>query len=151
MGARLAGLTVVGVVVALVGVGTPVGYFLFVYGCGQKEDRLMEALEQDLVLDGGPAGAGGSEPYKGCDDDDLWVYAGSNHPYEGTKQTALTHFREAARKNGWQPYGDSGTGSGPDCFTKSIGGTTAYFTVEGPSDGVVTAEIIADHAGTDWC
>ncbi|MFI9580616.1 hypothetical protein ACIHCQ_01935 [Streptomyces sp. NPDC052236] len=38
-----------------------------------------------------------------------------------------------------------------DCFTKSVGGTTVYLTLESPAEGTLQVEIVADHAGSEWC
>ncbi|MER5990549.1 hypothetical protein [Streptomyces viridosporus] len=37
------------------------------------------------------------------------------------------------------------------CFTESMGGTTAYLGVEGPDDGLLHVEIVADRAGSQRC
>ncbi len=148
MGILLAGLVAVPVVML---VGVPAGYFLFVYGCGEQEDRLAETMAGDPVLDAGPAGAGKGVPYKGCDDDDLFVSVGREYKHGASLRSTLVHYREAAQANGWRPSGARGDDSVSDCFTKRMGGTTAYLTVNGPDNGTVRVEIIADRAGSDWC
>ncbi|MEV0226915.1 hypothetical protein [Streptomyces sp. NPDC050704] len=150
VGIKSAGLAVLAAAV-VVTVGIPAGYFLVVYGCGEKEDRLAAAIAGDPVLDAGPAGAGQGRPYKGCDDDDLWVYAGNSYSYGGSRESALVHYRDAAQANGWRPRDSASAASGSDCFTKRIGGTTAYLDVEDAGDGSVLVEIVADRTGSDWC
>ncbi|MEE1757008.1 hypothetical protein [Streptomyces sp. SP18CS02] len=146
VGMLLSGL----VAVAVAMFGVPVGYFVFVYGCGKQEDRLAETIAGDPVLADGPAGAGEGTPYQGCDDDDLFVYAGKDYPYGASRQGALAHYQESARAHGWRPR--TAPGEAPaDCFTKRIGGTTAYLTLEGPDDGALRMEIVADRADSDWC
>ncbi|MYV52529.1 hypothetical protein GT042_08450 [Streptomyces sp. SID3212] len=105
----------------------------------------------DPVLGATPAAAEKGEPYRGCDDDDLFVYAGTDYRYGGTRQSVLDHYRESAQANGWRSRPVRGDESVSDCFTKRIGGTTAYLTVQGPENGTVQAEIVADHARSDWC
>jgi hypothetical protein len=133
-------------------VKSPVGYFLFEYGCGSGEERLGEALAGEAVLDGpAPEGSGGGESYQECDDDDLFVVAGRSYAYTGSRSSALAHYRDLAAASGWRAVsGDDGVGGG-DCFGKPVGGTTAYLTVEGPAEGVLHVEIVADRGGGDWC
>lgn len=121
--------------------------FLMEYGCGGEEDRLGEALAGDAVLDDEPDGAGAGEAYDGCDDDDLFVVAGKSYTYDEGQgrgresdvvvhESVLAHYRDAAQAHGWR-YRSSG------CFSKSIDGTTAYLTIDGPTGGVLDVGIIA--------
>ncbi len=132
-------------------VGEPVRYFLFSYGCGEAEDRLSEAIARDPVLDTLPAGAGEGERYEECDDDDLFVSVGTEFPYDASRRSVLVHYRETARANGWQPLPTGTDGSPPDCFSKRIGGTTAFLSVYGPDNGMASVGITADHSGSNWC
>ncbi|MFE4176800.1 hypothetical protein ACFRR7_32955 [Streptomyces sp. NPDC056909] len=148
VGPLLTGLVVVPVVML---VAVPVGYFVFMYGCGEAEDRLTEAIAGDPVLDARPAGAAKEQPYDGCDDDDLFVYAGTDYSYHAPRQSVLGHYEETARANGWRPRATSEDGAAADCFVKRIDGTTAYLTVDGPDNGKVHVSITADRAGSEWC
>ncbi|MEV7684124.1 hypothetical protein AB0O64_37150 [Streptomyces sp. NPDC088341] len=148
VGPLLTGLVVVPVVML---VAVPVGYFVFMYGCGEAEDRLTEAIAGDPVLDARPAGAGKEQPYDGCDDDSLFVYVGTDYAYHAPRQSVLGHYEETARANGWRPRATSEDGAAADCFVKRIDGTTAYLTVDGPDNGKVEVSIIADRAGSEWC
>ncbi|SCF92294.1 hypothetical protein GA0115259_104884 [Streptomyces sp. MnatMP-M17] len=148
MGLLVAGLIAVPMVMF---VGEPIRYFLFTYGCREEEDRLAEALAGDPVLDAPPTGAGKAETYKGCDDDDLFVWVGTEFPYDASRQSVLVHYRETARANGWQPQATDADGRPSDCFTKRIGGTTAYLSVYGPDNGKAGVGITADQAGSEWC
>ncbi|WP_245685519.1 hypothetical protein [Streptomyces yerevanensis] len=129
---------------AFVVVGSPLGYFLFEYGCRAEEDRLGEVLAGESVLGARPEGAGEGEPYQGCDDDDLFVVAGTSYAYGEPRESVLAHYRKAALAEGWRVRTK-------DCFAKRIDGTTAYLTVEGPTDGSLQVEIVADRDDSDWC
>jgi hypothetical protein len=147
VGTSLAGLlAAVGLLgtAAFVAVGAPLGYFLFEYGCGAEEDRFGEVLAGESVLGARPKGAGEGEPYQGCDDDDLFVVAGTSYAYGGPRESVLAHYREAALAEGWQVRAE-------DCFAKRIDGTTAYLTVEGPTGGSLQIEIIVDRDDSHWC
>ncbi|WP_338897518.1 hypothetical protein WBG99_19485 [Streptomyces sp. TG1A-60] len=136
---------VVMVVMGLVVVGVPVGYFLFVYGCGREEERLGEALAGDPVLGEGVEGVRAEESYQGCDDDDLFVVAGKSYRYGGDRKSVLAHYREAAPAHGWR-YRTN------DCFTKSIDGAVASLTLHGPADGSLQVEIVAVREDPEpWC
>lgn len=146
VGISLAGLAIAGLLgaAAYVAVGSPVAYFLFEHGCRAEEESLGEALAAESVLDAPPEGAGERESYQECDDDDLFVVAGKSYAYGGSRNGALAHYRDAARAAGWRGHAE-------DCFTRRIDGTTAYLTVEGPADGTLHVEIIADREGSRWC
>lgn len=139
VGKSAAGLVAV---VALVVVGVPAGYLLIDYGCGGAEQRLGEALAADPVLDDGPDGAEPQESYQECDDDDLFVVAGTAYRFGGSRGQGLSHYRDAAEAHGWR-YRTS------DCFTKSIDGTLAQLTVVGPADGSLHVEIIAQRDSSE--
>ncbi|MDX3135366.1 hypothetical protein PV367_37505 [Streptomyces europaeiscabiei] len=139
--------------VKVVDVAIPEVGFLMEYGCGDAEDRLGEALAGDAVLDDEPDGAGAGEAYDGCDDDDLFVVAGKSYTYDEGQgrgresdvlvhESVLAHYRDAAQANGWR-YRSSG------CFSKSIDGTTAYLTIDGPADGALDVEIIATRESSE--
>ncbi|MFF8957921.1 hypothetical protein [Streptomyces sp. NPDC014894] len=137
---------------ALLVVALPAGYFLVSYGCGDREDRLAAALAGDPVLDAVPDGAGKREEYRSCDDDDLFVSVGESFSYGDSRAVVLGHYREAARANGWRPHTSSGGKPVPDCFTKRLDGTTAYFDVTVADGGPVELSITADHQDADsWC
>ncbi|MEU4657347.1 hypothetical protein AB0G32_25990 [Streptomyces sp. NPDC023723] len=148
---RMAGISLSGLLLTagLLGlthqaVGEPAWNLLFEYGCGDPEDRLGEALAADAVLAAGPAGAGTGRPYRSCDDDDLFVVAGASYRYPGTGASVRAHYRTAAPAQGWRPRTDA-------CYTKRIGGTTAYLTLEEPAGRELAVEIIADRDGGAWC
>lgn len=130
---------------AFVVVESPVGYFLFEYGCGDAEDQLGEVLAGESVLEAAPEGSRGGESHRDCDDDDLFVVAGRSYAYEGSSESALEHYRDAASERGWRA-----TAAG-DCFAKRVDGTTAYLTVEGPDEGTLYVEIVADRGDSRWC
>ncbi|MCX2923075.1 hypothetical protein [Streptomyces sp. NEAU-W12] len=132
-------------------VGLPAVYFLTAYGCGEGEDRLAEAMAHETVLDTAPDGAGRANRYQECDDDDRFVVVGRQYPHDSSPRTALRHYRKAAQADGWRPGAAAGGGTVPGCFTKSVGGTTAYLVVEGPEKGVLHVEIVADHAESERC
>ncbi|GLF95876.1 hypothetical protein [Streptomyces yaizuensis] len=144
---RVAGITALVLVLGLFGtlLGPSAWYFLFEYGCRDREDRLAKVLATDPLLDAGPAGTAGPRAYTGCDDDDLWVYAGNRYAYARTEANAAAHYREAAPANGWRPTSRKG------CFTKKIGSSTAYFTVDGVADGELEVSIVANHEDVEWC
>ncbi|GGU32239.1 hypothetical protein [Streptomyces daghestanicus] len=123
--------------------GTP-PVSLLAYGCGDAEDRLGDALAGEPVLATAPDGARVKESYRSCDDDDLFVVAGTSYAYDGTRGTALAHLRADAAAQGWR----DGAGT---CLTKRVGGTTAYLTLEGPDDGTLWVELVADRDNSDWC
>jgi len=147
-GFLLAGIVAVS---ALVLVGLPALYFLTFYGCGEEEDRLAEVMAGEAVLDAGPEGAGQGDFYRECDDDDRFVVAGVEYRYGGSRESALAHYWKAAQADGWRPRTTAGGEPVPGCFTKSVGGTTAYLGVEDPDDGVLQVGIVADRAGSEWC
>ncbi|MET7297072.1 hypothetical protein ABZS79_34105 [Streptomyces griseoloalbus] len=131
--------------------GLPALYFLTVYGCGEEEDRLAEVMAGEAVLDAAPEGAGREDRYQECDDDDRRVVVGTRYRYDGASGQALRHYGEAAGADGWRPQEGAGGEIAPSCFTKSVGGTTAYLGVEGPDDGLLYVEIVADPAKSQWC
>lgn len=92
-------------------------------------------------------GAGREESYRECDDDDLFVVVGARYRAgAAVREDVLGHYRRAAVADGWQPGAVSG------CFTKAVGGTTAYLELEDPdADGRFPVEIVADRAGGEWC
>ncbi|MGW1400494.1 hypothetical protein ACWCRF_17915 [Streptomyces sp. NPDC002405] len=147
-GYRLAAVVAVS---GLLVVGLPVLYFLTTYGCGEDEDRLAGVMAGAAVLDTAPEGADAKDRYQGCDDDDRFVVVGTQYRYGGSAENALAHYGRAAGADGWRPMttGRGETVSG--CFTKSMGGTTAYLGIEGPDDGLLHVEITADRAGSQWC
>lgn len=132
-------------------VGLPAVYFLTTYGCGGAEDRLAEAMTDETVLGTAPEGADRASRYQECDDDDRFVAVGTQYRYDGSTRTALRHYREAAQADGWRPRTTAGGETVPGCFTKAVGGTTAYLTVEGPERGVLDVGIIGDHVESEWC
>lgn len=123
---------------------SPVGYLLFEYGCGDSERRLGEALAKEPVLEMPPPSAGAGEPYRSCDDDDLFVVAGRSYAYQGSRENALRHYLDVASSRGWRP-------AAGDCLAKRIDGTTAYLTVWGPEKGSLDVEITADRDDSRWC
>ncbi|MFE9623984.1 hypothetical protein [Streptomyces sp. NPDC006527] len=149
----VAGVTVLGMLAGgAVVVGAPALYFLTVYGCGEAEDRLAGALATEKVLDTQPPGAEREESYRSCDDDDLFVTVGAR--YKAAESVAasapapgsvLSHYRRAASADGWQ------AAAVPGCFTKPVGGTTAYLSVEEPDGGRFHVEITAEPDGGEWC
>ncbi|MGX1885453.1 hypothetical protein [Streptomyces sp. NPDC055287] len=150
VGPRLAAVVAVS---GLLLVGLPASYFLTVYGCGEEEDRLAEVMAGAAVLDAAPEGTDGREKnhYRECDDDDRFVVVGKQYRYDRSSNFALGHYREAARADGWRPRTTAEGETVPGCFTKAMGGTTAYLGVEGPEDGLLHVEIVADRAGSPWC
>ncbi|WP_232839097.1 hypothetical protein [Streptomyces triticisoli] len=132
-------------------VGLPALYFLTVYGCGEDEDRLAEVMAGAAVLDTAPEGADPEDRYRGCDDDDRFVVVGTQYRYDGSSKNALAHYRRAARADGWRPRTTAEGETVSGCFTKSMGGTTAYLSIDGPDDGLLEVGIVADHAGSQWC
>ncbi|MFF3847220.1 hypothetical protein [Streptomyces sp. NPDC002328] len=150
---RPAWAAVAGVLAAgLVACGAPAVYFLTGYGCGDAEDRLGSALADEAVLVTAPAGAVREESYRTCDDDDLFVTAGSDYRLTAVSSGSpsptdvLGHYRRAALADGWRAH------SVPGCFTKEAGGTTAYLSVDEPRDGRYSVGVTADRArSSDWC
>ncbi|MEU6676372.1 hypothetical protein [Streptomyces sp. NPDC046925] len=132
-------------------VGLPAACFLTSYGCGEEEDRLAEALAGEAVLDSVPEGADREDRYRECDDDDRFVVVGTRYRHGDSADGVLRHYEAAASAAGWRPRAAKGGNTVPGCFTKPVGGTTAYLTVEGPDDGRLHVEIIADRAGSPWC
>lgn len=139
------------VVAGLLLTGLPALYFLTVYGCGEEEDRLAGVMAGETVLDAAPEGAGREDRYQECDDDDRFVVVGARYRYDGSPENALRHYGEAARADGWRPRTAAGDDTAASCFAKPMGGTTAYLDVEGPDDGLLHVEIVADHAKSQWC
>ncbi|CAM5486316.1 hypothetical protein [Streptomyces aurantiogriseus] len=144
-GALAAGVLVAGVVT----LGPPAVYFLTGYGCGDAEDRLAGVLAGEGVLEAEPEWAEREESYRSCDDDDLFVVAGARYELAGSaadsSRSVLGHYRQAALADGWQAHSTAG------CFTKAVGGTTAYLQVENPADGGFHVEIVAQRDGSQWC
>ncbi len=139
-------------VLGLLFVGLPAAFFLFAYGCGGQEDRLAEVMAHEAVLDvETPEGAGQEERSQSCDEDDLFVVVGARYPYGGSPENYLGRYREAALADGWRTRGAAGGATVPECFVKSVGGTTAYFSVERLDDGFVYAEIVASADGSEHC
>ncbi|MEF9903409.1 hypothetical protein [Streptomyces sp. P9-A2] len=138
-------------VAGLLLVGLPAVYFLTVYGCGEEEDRLAEAMAGEAVLGTPPKGADRASRYQECDDDSRFVIVGTQYQYAGSPKTALRHYREAARADSWRLRTTADGEKVPDCFTKPVDGTTAYLSVEILEKGVLYVGIIADHAGSEWC
>ncbi|WP_405999594.1 hypothetical protein [Streptomyces sp. NBC_00829] len=132
-------------------VGLPALYFLTAYGCGEKEDRLAEVLARAAVLDAAPEGADPEDHYRECGDDDRFVVVGRRYQYRGSPESALGHYRKAAATDGWRPLPPAEGETVSGCFTKSMGDTTAYLDVDSPGDGLLSVEIVADHAGSQWC
>jgi hypothetical protein len=149
MGAGIRAAAVVAVSGLLL-TGLPALYFLTVYGCGEEEDRLADVMAGETVLDAAPEGAGQKDRYQDCDDDRS-VVVGTRYRYDGASGQALRHYGEAARADGWRPRTAAGGETAPSCFAKSVGGTTAYLEVEGPDNGLLHVEIVADHAKSQWC
>lgn len=143
--------TAVVTVAGLLLVGLPAVYFLAVYGCGEEEDRLAAAMAGEAVLGAAPEGADRASRYQGCDDDDLFVTAGTQYRYAGSPKAALRHYREAARADSWRPRTTADGEEVPECFTKPVGGTTAYLYLKSPAKGVLHMEIVADRAQSEWC
>ncbi len=131
--------------VGLVGVGVPAVAFLAEYGCGEREERLGAVLARESVLGAAPEGARQRERYRGCDDDDRRVVAGAAYRYGGSAEQALRHYGGAAPAAGWR-----GTDV-PGCFVKEVDGTTAHLAVEGPKDGELLVEILADREASALC
>ncbi|CAL9479679.1 hypothetical protein SUDANB58_03030 [Streptomyces sp. enrichment culture] len=148
MGVRLSAVVVVSGLLLL---GLPALYFLTVYGCGEEEDRLAGVMAGERVLDAVPEGAGRGDRYRECDDDDRFVVVGTRYRYGGSPENASRHYAEAARAGGWRPRTTAGGETVPGCFTKRVGGTTAYLDAGEPEGGFVQVEIVADRAGSRWC
>ncbi|MFJ3665775.1 hypothetical protein ACIPSE_04905 [Streptomyces sp. NPDC090106] len=134
---------------ALVAVKSPVGELLLRYGCGGDEEQLGELLAAEGVLEDAPDGAAlDGDTYRTCDDDDLFVAVGRTYAYSGSRASALDHYRAA---QGWNTVGGPGDG----CFSRPVGvlagDVTAYLTVDGPREGTLRVEIIADRGGSAWC
>lgn len=147
VGKTVAALVVAGGLLGTAGyvaVGSPAGNLLFGYGCGAAEERLGEALAGESVLAVPPDGSSSAESYQECDDDDRFVVAGRSYAYDGSRQSALQHYRDRASAQGWRAVAG-------DCFTKPVGDTTGYLTVGGPDAGTLHVEIIADRDGSRWC
>ncbi|BFO21537.1 hypothetical protein SHKM778_79250 [Streptomyces sp. KM77-8] len=79
------------------------------------------------------------------------MVVGTRYRYGGSPKSALAHYREAARTDGWRPGTTAEGETVSGCFTRSMGGTTAYLEVEGPEGGLLHVEIVADRAGSQWC
>ncbi|MFD3505347.1 hypothetical protein ACFWWT_44900 [Streptomyces sp. NPDC058676] len=132
-------------------VGLPGLYFVTMYGCGEREDRLAEVMAGAAVLDMAPEGAEPEGRYRDCDDDDRFVAVGTRYRYGASAQSALGHYEKAARADGWRPATTAKGGTTAGCYTKPMGGTTAYLGVQGPDEGLLHVEIVADSAGSQWC
>ncbi|WP_344602910.1 hypothetical protein [Streptomyces glaucus] len=144
-------LTAAVAVSGLLLLGLPALYFLAFYGCGEQEDQLAEVMAGETVLDAVPEGAGPKDRYQECDDDDRFVVVGTQYRYDGSPENALQHYEEVTRADGWRPRITAGGETVPGCFTKLMGGTTAYLDAGGPHDGLVQVEIVADRANSQWC
>ncbi|PWJ07582.1 hypothetical protein DKG34_08985 [Streptomyces sp. NWU49] len=92
----------------------------------------------------------GEDRYRDCGDD-RFVAVGTRYRYGGSPKNALAHCREAAGADGWRPSTTAEGETVSGCFTESMGGTTAYLSVEGPDDGLLHVEIVADCAGSQRC
>ncbi|NNN35414.1 hypothetical protein HLK59_34605 [Streptomyces sp. S3(2020)] len=95
-------------------------------------------------MEAAPDGSRSGESYQECDDDDRFVVAGRSYAYDGSRQSALRHYRDRAAAQGWRAVAD-------DCFSKPVGDTTGYLTVWGPDEGTLQAEIVADRDDGRWC
>lgn len=147
VGKTLAALVVAGGLLGTAGylaVGSTAGSPLFGYGCGAAEERLGEVLAGESVLEVPPDGSGSAESYQECDDDDRFVVAGRSYAYDGSRRSALQHYRDRASAQGWRAVAG-------DCFAKPVGETTGYLTVGGPDEGTLQVEIIADRDDSRWC
>ncbi|WP_437017798.1 hypothetical protein [Streptomyces sp. enrichment culture] len=131
--------------------GLPALYFLAVYGCGEEEDRLAEVMAGEKVLDAVPEGAGRKERYRECDDDDRFVVVGTRYRYGGSPGSTSRHYAQVARADGWRPRTTAGGETVSGCFTKRVGGTTAYLDAGEPDGGFVQVEIVADRANSPGC
>jgi hypothetical protein len=132
-------------------VGLPGLYFVTMYGCGEREDRLAEVMAEAAVLDTAPEEADLENRYRECDDDDRFVVVGARYRYGGSAQSALGYYEKAARADGWRPATTAEGGTPAGCYTKSMGGTIAFLAMEGPDEGLLHVEIVADSAGSPWC
>ncbi|ANW19432.1 hypothetical protein [Streptomyces clavuligerus] len=121
----------------------PAAFFLFEYGCRDREDRIAAAIAADPILSSPPPGSGRPESAAGCDDDDQWVHAGQEYTYTSPAATtaALSHYRTAAPSHGWTATPRE------DCYTKDVGGAPAYLSVTVLKGDRVSVDI--DAAGED--
>ncbi|PZH16889.1 hypothetical protein C1I97_05835 [Streptomyces sp. NTH33] len=79
------------------------------------------------------------------------MVVGTQYRYGGSPKSALAHYQKAAGADGRRPSTTAEGGTVSGCFTKSMGGTTACLGIEGPDDGLLHVEIVADRAGSQWC
>ncbi|MFF8382621.1 hypothetical protein ACF053_03075 [Streptomyces kanasensis] len=137
---------------ALLLVALPAVYFVTVHGCGEAEHRLARTMAREAVLAVAPArGAERVDTYEGCDDDDLFVWAGRTYRYGGPAEAALRRYREAAEADGWRQRTVAAGDPVSGCLGKELGGTTAYLTVGETDGGLLDVSITADRQGSEWC
>lgn len=133
-------------------VALPAVYFVTVYGCGEAEHRLARTMARETVLAAAPArGAERVDAYEGCDDDDLFVWAGRTYRYGGPAEAALRRYREAAEADGWRRRAAVAGEPVSVCLTKELDGTTAYLTVDEADGGLFEVSITADRQNSEWC
>ncbi|MGW7483588.1 hypothetical protein ACWGH8_33960 [Nonomuraea muscovyensis] len=99
-------------------------------GCRAAEQDLVPVLAAEPILAAHPAGAVQRARHGGCFPDDPFPYA-SRFYESGGDFTAF--YARAAVQEGWRPF----TAAEGVCYTKAIGGATAFLSVAAHEAGGV--------------
>lgn len=163
------GRAIVACVLALVGISS-FGWWVLSGespGCTPLDNRLASTLTHLDVLSLRPPGATESDTrYAGCDQDDVFAYAGQRYESTAGRHRVVDYYREAVVRAGWtlKAENDDVTPStglvlSPAvlCFTKVVAdGVMGYLTISFPGDlGARThafgIEVMASRHGTNYC
>lgn len=140
-------VVVAGVVAAaVVVVGVPVALYAVAYGCGGREERVMDALEAEPVLKVRPEGVGAGRPYRTCDDEFRYMGVGRRYAYGRSWQEAYRVIEPVALRDGWR-VASVGDGSLSPRLVKEVGGVTAHLSVDSPDGETLWVAIDADPLG----
>ncbi|WP_101785856.1 hypothetical protein [Nonomuraea indica] len=99
-------------------------------GCVAAEKALVPVLAAEPILAAHPAGAVQRARHSGCFRDDPFPYAGRLYEFGGD---FTAYYARAAAREGWRPF----TAAEGTCYTKTVGGATAFLSVAAHEAGGV--------------
>jgi hypothetical protein len=135
-------------------------------GCSAADERPIPTLERLSILRQAPDDAQFRRLNSGCDGDDQFAFAEADYFYDGDRAVAVAFYKKTAAADGWKLKTENTNPSvRPDelaidtdslCFTKDLGGYTAYLSLAFQRDIPIDAPDTNDYwwgvrANGMWC
>lgn len=140
---RAVGLAVVGTVLVCCAWWQRDGVLMPFIGCSDSDERLAVILADLPIMSAHPDAATPKDRYSGCDTDDGFAYARQRYQTGLDRESIMSFYRTATVADGWHADGENPTpvpsaglvvSASAACFHKEIDGTTAYLSLNFPSD-----------------